>query len=29
VRLRFEYSPGDEIPTLTDVLKVSVPAHAH
>jgi predicted RNA methylase len=29
VRLRFEYCPGDEIPALTDVLKVSVPAHAH
>ncbi|WP_433079580.1 methyltransferase domain-containing protein [Dactylosporangium sp. CA-052675] len=29
VRVRFEYSPGDEIPALTDVLRVSVPAHAH
>ncbi|WP_432978044.1 methyltransferase domain-containing protein [Dactylosporangium sp. CA-233914] len=29
VRVRFEYSPGDEIPALTDALRISVPAHAH
>jgi hypothetical protein len=29
VRIRFDYCPGDEIPTLGDSLEVSVPAHAH
>ncbi|WP_433209600.1 methyltransferase domain-containing protein [Dactylosporangium sp. CS-047395] len=28
VRVRFAYAPGDEIPALTDDLRVSVPAHA-
>ncbi|GAA3450868.1 hypothetical protein GCM10018962_27010 [Dactylosporangium matsuzakiense] len=29
VRVRFDYAPGDEIPVLTDGLRISVPAHAH